>query len=419
MGEHDGEVRAGGDCGVALRFLLHAVLVCLPLLPLAVVTVVFARTSGETMPPEEVYARQSASRDGVGPLFLKKYTWRGKSDSELKSHALEMAKPTILIAGSSRSLGFRTEFLSRPGEVVYNGGFGFGMRSIGDLQAYANRIADMKQLKAVLLTVDRWWFRADDESNTEAIEQEPQHPVTDAFRVHAELFRDGLRGGFSIGEYLNPKNRALGHDAIGLAAVEVGGYRPDGSYCYANNVVLRRKGEPYRDRNWRPHIDAARQHISHFQGPYGTTAEHREAFKRAIKTILDSGVQLAVVNPPFATDLWSLLTSDARHLAMTKAETALVSGVLSELGVCYLDVRDISTLGLDNSWMVDGYHSSESAYAVILRELWRRPDCPEIFKGCGVEVLEDLIATSTPWELNPEGMARIRQRAMGAVDSGK
>lgn len=408
-----------GDRLPAMRFLFHALLVCLPLFPLAVVTVVFARTSGETMPPEEVLAQQSASTDGVSPLFLKKYTWQGKSDSELKSHALEVIRPTILIAGSSRSLGFRAELLFSPGEVVYNGGFGFGMRSVPELQRYADRISSMKQLKGVLLTVDRWWFRADEESKLSPIEQEPRHSLTDAFRVHAEFVRDGLRGSFTIGEYLEPRNRALGCEAIGLSAIEIGGYRPDGSYCYANNLVLRRNGEPYMDRNWRPHVVAARQHASHFQAPYGTTAELREAFMNAIKTILNSGIQLAVINPPFSTDLWRVLTTDPRHMEMTQAETKLLSEVLEELGVCYVDARDLSRFGLTNDWMVDGYHSSESANAVILRELWQRPDCPEVLKGCGLDVLEKVISTSTPWELNPEAMRGIWRDYMSAVKTAK
>jgi hypothetical protein len=267
-------------------------------------------------------------------------------------------------------------------------------------------------VKGVIITVDRWWFRGDG-SPVEIGDEGEAHGLTNSFRMHAELFRELVRGEFAVGECLNPINRGLGVPALGLGAVGFGGYRPDGSFCYGRVIAERRMdGAVYRDWNWRPIIDNARGRLERFGPPYAPEPQHRGQFRKALETLTNAGIRVALVNPPYASDLWKLLNDDLQHRILTEAETEIIETVASELGLAYVDARDVASLGLDDMSMFDGNHSSETANAMILRELWKRPDCPEILRGCGLDVLEDVLASSKPWELDQEKVSRIRKAWM-------
>ena len=300
-------------------------------------------------------------------LFLRKIF---QDTARYKYKNLLEKEPDIIFLGSSRIMQFRQEMFG-PDTTFYNAG-GLG-DTILDFQAFWDILPPDDNLKIIFVGMDSYNFgqkRILGEDLKKTLESKEYlspanwQPYIYAARYLAlEIIKNPKR----IYEFLNPKDPIGGKIAIGLAALDGDGFRSDGSFQYGSYILARRKDPKFVDADSNPIISRVRNGTGQFKPDSSFDPERMEILKRFLETARKRNIFVIGLALPYSSEVYrELITSPHQKDLFHKFRTELPE-VFREEEFPFFDFSDISVLGLNDQYMFDGFHPTESAAAVMLK----------------------------------------------------
>jgi hypothetical protein len=343
------------------RFLWHVLsFFVLPGLVLLLVEAVL-QGSGEVWSLDRVLAYQRQHHDslflrGVDQEFYA-YKYRGIIEKN----------PSVLVAGSSRTMKFRAPMFGDRAASFYNAG---GMlNSLRDLDDFCLSLPPSRTPAVLLLGIDLWWLN------------EHVQPV---FSFREEIAKGA---GFSLDEHIIDGRWLLSHPqvfarqaislvrgtnatAIGIGARERGGgFRPDGSFKSSVPTPRSENEWLFVDRETPPIIDRAKNAYANFLPTDRVSPDRLALLDLVLARYEEKHVFVIGYLPPFSSEVIARLQSDSRHSRFWSEFRRRMPELFRRHGLPLIDASDAASLGMDDRAMSDGMHAEETFQVHVLKAL--------------------------------------------------
>lgn len=351
----------GSSRNIWRPFLLHLLLFALLPGLLLLAGEVVLQTSGEVWPLPRVTAYQRAHPDS---LFLRSVD---QLFYAYKYRRILESRPSVLIAGSSRTMKFRAPMFGDRANSFYNAG-GI-LNSLRDLHDFSVTLPSSVTPAVLLIGLDPWWFN---------------ERVAPAFSFADEISKGA---GFSFDEhvmalrwlFVNPQvlvhqaRLALGPDdnrAIGIAARETGGgFRLDGSHQSRLPTPRTEQEWAFVDRETPPVIERVRSGTGNFPPATSLSRDRVALLDEVLAAYQTRHVLVIGYLPPFSSEVLAQLESDPRHRFFWADFRREMPELLARHGFPLFDASATTAVGLDDRAMSDGFHAEETFQARVVRAL--------------------------------------------------
>jgi len=307
--------------------------------------------SGEYLSLEDIVETQRSS-SGIclyGSVLHNDYAF-------YKLEGQRAAKPSIVSIGTSRVLGFREQFFTKP---FYN--MGMSVTSIRNGQELTDRMIASGRPDILLLGIEPWWFNRGFRTTGRG------ETVMDGSRFH---FRDAIRLArlFVLRRIPIPKlhHRALASPTscmIGVQATEQqAGFGVDGSYYYTNLVTGTTRNVDERFARTQQWVQSGTDFFV-----YGSSIHlaHWKEFVSWLRGMQQQGITVIGFIPPFAATV-------NREMERQPDRYAYIASLLrlaEKEGIPLVDLRDAEAFGSSDCEFLDGYHGGSVTTARLLLAL--------------------------------------------------
>jgi len=315
--------------------------------------------SGELWPLGRVLAYQASHRDArylraVDQVFYA-YKYRG----------ITAKRPSVLVAGSSRTMKFRARMFGDRANAFFNAG-GL-LNSARDVRDLAEVLLPRERPSVLILGIDLWWLN-DGVAPVYSLPDEIAKDVGLSVDDHIVALRWLARHPRSIA--LEAASAWRPSDAIGIEARERGGgFRDDGSYVVRVAVPASADAWRFVDREEPPIIDRVTRAIANFP-PADAVSEARLAALDAALTAFESRHVLVVgYLPPFSSAVLAALRSDARHARLWADFECRVPALFRRHRFPLVDASDVTRFGMDDRAMSDGIHAEETFHLHVVEAM--------------------------------------------------
>lgn len=323
------------------------------LLPIVIMNGIFMTRAGEFRTLSHIVALQVQNPECIyGSAVHEDTLW-------YKLAGYSLAKPDIAVFGSSRAMQLRSSFFRGSFYNLAGGQFA----SIPALEQIFSLILAHHRPRVAIVGFDYWWFLPVNAQDTAVI------PPEKRFRFSLpSLFLPSVwiaQGKLSIQEYLTfiaSGRPPLGRCAIGvLALFEGNGSASDGS-SYNRRYSTPGSSFPASDIV-RSSLEQARAGIGRFTR--STTADWRmfDRYIAILRSLRDKGVEVIVVVPPLAPDLWAYIQSDEHNTYIPQ-----LFQKLEQSGFPIINAHNPASMHIHACNFMDGIHGDAIAFATILRE---------------------------------------------------
>ncbi len=331
-----------------LAFFLPVALLCS--VPMAAMVI-----SRELLPVDQLV--EVHANGDPRALLLGSYTNAVKRYKVLTALHYE---PSIVALGSSRALGFRSLFFQGAIHTFYNGGQ--TADRTWNLRRILRRLAPDTHLRALIVTLDQWWF------NDRILENADQPGVDAQFDQANDVLGNMSAGMQSWHDWLSGvwsfQGLLRGAPNLGIEARMTGsGLRRDGSMLYGLDQL-----HPER----RAHQEQLKQvldSIEHGEGHYAFGDTVSEAYLQEVGRFLDDcrklHLEVVGVLPPFAPTVERALGASAHHTYL-RVLPEMLRKLFQARGYSLFDYTSCERLGCSDQAFVDGHHSGEGVYAKML-----------------------------------------------------
>ena len=314
--------------------------------------------SGETWPVERVVRYQQAHQPA---LFLRGAM--GQAFQPYKLYAAAHLRPRVMALGSSRAMQFRSEIFGA--ESFYNAGG--SIQSLDDLDAFFRLLPADAWPRVVLLGVDVWWFNGNLQIPVTDLQDDPARSWAAHLTVIQKLARrPGMLRELLIG-LRHPR-------AIGIAAGFSGaGFRADGSMYY--KLPLPPPGAPWEfvDHEDPPIPVRLRETLEQFQPAARAAPERLARLAAILQRLRRAGVTVIGFAPPFSSASLAILENDPRHRGLWTDFRRAMPPLFARFDFPWYDGSSTAALGIDDRYLFDGFHGSETFQLYLLRALLRDP----------------------------------------------
>jgi len=381
-------------------FVRIMVLFWLPVFVLFGVTVFFSVYSGEITPLGYVIERQV--RNDREYLFARGVI--GRETARYKYMGAERASPSILVVGSSRVLELRAEMFGGTGSF-YNAGSMVG--SVHDLVDFIDTLPVGREPEVVILGIDAWWFdasRFNKRGLREALSKGEEFYNWKAYVYSGRrIISQILKNPAYISDSMIGIDPFDGRRAIGLDALEHGnGFRNDGSRQYAGYLTAMRQDMRYVDREDPPIIERLEEGLDPFSYASEFDDEGLKILAEFLSKSKERGITVIGFAPAFSSEVYEEMM-DSYYTEFFSAFQERVPGVFGEYGFAYFDFSDVRSLGLEDVYMFDGFHLTETGTAAMFAQMINTT-CEGVFTGCEHmrEILDAALKDplTTPAEVN-------------------
>lgn len=357
------------------KFLRRVFLYIGPFLLLVIPFCAAGALSGEIYDFDRVIAIQSENENRlVGMAY-------NEQRSYYKLENANVRKADVMALGTSRVMQFREEYFKTS---FYN----CGGSVKGHYNEYSNFLLNMDgdaMPGYLIVGLDAWNFNA---------ETDRHEPVYDSFQqiVKSESSKisiikrigvDYFKGKWKIHDLFQR------YDNLGFNGIIYGdGFRKDGSYFYRHNIANPQDSEDYEYRDTFARIETGTSGFEYGgEGEINTeTLQCMEAFLTFCK---GKDIMVVAFLPPYAPSVYDRMRDAGEYSYIDEIGPA-VKELCDKYGYEIYDFTDIRQLGCDDSYFIDGFHGSEVAYGMMLREMCR--DNSKLGEVIDTEKLDDCIS---------------------------
>ena len=343
--------------------------------------------SGELWPLDRVFAYQAAHPDAlylraVDQVFYA-YKYRG----------ILLKRPTVLVAGSSRTMKFRAGMFGERARSFYNaGGLLNSVRDVADL---ADRMPDEPPPALLVLGVDLWWFNArvaPAYSLAAEIDKDPGR----TFDEHVLALRWLAWNPSVFGRELMSTVAAPRKSLIGIEARETGnGFRSDGSHSSSLPVPDPHDDWRFVDRERPPIIERVSTATAGFLPTDGISEPRLRALEAALDRFAGRHVLVVGYLPPFSSAVLTALRTDPRHSRLWLDFERRVPELFRRRGLPVIDASDLTRFGIDDRVMIDGVHADETFHLYVVKSMLADGRVSAALPGADVAVARALASPRT------------------------
>ena len=353
--------RAKGPYALVWR----AVLFLLPLALLLAPWEAMFWLSGECLPFSMVSLWQDRRPTG---LFGRRYF--SQDYNQYKLSRMADKEPGILVAGSSRVLQFR-DFMFHPlGAKFYNAGR--LLVCVNDLACLAGMMAEGKTPRpdSLIVGVDPWWLYPKAAARKVLDQKAGDGSYRPAAHLTAlrEMISNGGVGLLAKLWHFPLRSKWCGYPALGYMAAGGHGFRADGSFTYYSYLKDFRAEPIYRDRVSPAILTRIQKGTNQFRPADSLGETELAELLGAIKSLTGQGVRVAVFLPPFAGPVDAKLRSDKRYRGWYLDYWSKLPRALEKAGIPWFGRPTPKDWGLDDRYMLDGFHPGEVLIAAIVRD---------------------------------------------------
>lgn len=301
-------------------------------------------------------------------LFLRRIL---QDTDSYKFKKLLRLKPDILILGSSRVMQIRQEMFGED-VLFYNGG-GLAEMPLG-FQELLDLLPKDYQPKIIFIGLDSFEYGKKRNSGRGALKAQMEKvdyfaPANWRPYVYvAQRLAVGIIGNPArLFDYLQPKEPINGKTAIGVFALEGNGFRFDGSFQYGGSILSRRLNPNFTDTE--DVIGRIRQGTAQFVFDSDFDYEKAEDLKTFLEAAKAENIFVVGFAPPYSSEVYKELTISPRHKNLFADFRSKIPKIFAEADFPFYDFSDLSVLGLNDQYMFDGFHPTETAAAYMLRSM--------------------------------------------------
>ena len=318
--------------------------------------------SGELWPLDRVFAYQRAHPDS---LYLRA---TDQLFYAYKYHGILTKNPSIVVAGSSRTMKFRAEMFGDRADRFYNAG---GMlNSLGDVHEFSVTLPSTRTPAVLLLGIDLWWFNDQVEPLNSFLVEISKDANT--FDEQVIAMRWLVKHPVSFARELLAMAGGTDDRMLGVAAREKGGgFRPDGSFKSAVPTPRSAKEWRFIDRETPPIIERVKKGVANFPPAANVSPEGAALLDAVLARFENRRVLVIGYLPPFSSEVLAELQSDPRHSGIVADFRRTIPEIFRKHGFPLLDASDASALGMDDRAMSDGFHAEETFQVHVLAALVR------------------------------------------------
>lgn len=336
----------------------------LPIVVIFLILEIIAIYSGELMPIKDVVSLQN--NGGKKILFGREIA--GQSIRTYKYLNVLSKKPEVLVLGSSRVMQIREEMFDVSTKFYNAGGIA---HNIADLIDFIKLLPDDAKPKTIILGVDFYWFG--DKSDFVYGVSNDLEKVDDAYQWMAHLYVDRflllqtVRHPSYIAKIFNKKDPIAGKSTIGLQALSGDGFRNDGSYQYGSYIQESKKEIIYIDRE--KTLDRIKYGTSPFERNNIFNEERLNLLSEFLRISKEKEIKVIGLAPPFSAEVLSGLKDSIYHKELLNNFETRVPEIFNKFGFDFFNYSDQSSVNINDFYMFDGMHSSETAMAKILIDI--------------------------------------------------
>lgn len=343
------------------RFLLRtAIFFALPAAAIAVGELAFWRI-GENWPLTRVTAAQARNPEAV---FLR----RRFPEQLLPYKRLTMLEreASIIAIGSSRVMKFRSQLFGGEAAKFYNFGAASDLKQTG----WILEQIPASPLPRVLYSVDPWWFN---KPYSDRVDDRLAH-LDDAawlWKAHltalrASLFTDRRRVPTWLFDPI--ANR------LGAAAQESGsGFRRDGSLRGIVPAPTNEEDWRYVEREVPPVVERVHNGTKQYIVTTEPDAQLLQQFREQLRVLRDRGAFVVGFFPPISVEVLAAIRSRPEQASYADAVAKTIPPIFAEFGFPFFDFSSTATLGLDDTYLIDGMHPEETYVAHMLLRMLGDP----------------------------------------------
>lgn len=346
--------------GTVRRWVLRLLLFWSPVLTVAAGVELLLWRSGESWTIDHVIEAQQ--RD-PSLRFLRRYVDQGLY--RYKYLGLVKRRPRILALGSSRVMQFRAPMFGDDSAAFFNAG---GMiQNLADLESFVRLVPDSLMPRVIILGVDMWWLN-DNYVRPEGFSSGIHFDGATSWQNHLTAARELLLHPSALRAAIRAATNGGGQRGIALHAREYGdGFRSDGSLASRLAAPSTRSGWQFVDRE-RPTIpERIRRGGDRFEAASALSPTRLVRLRAVLMTLHRHGVLVLGFNPPVSSIAGTLLEIDDHHRELWREYRARVPALFEELALPFVNAATPGELGLDDRYLIDGFHAEETFHLYLLR----------------------------------------------------
>ncbi|WP_372718227.1 hypothetical protein [Novipirellula sp.] len=341
-----------------------------PLAVLVLVPELALWKTGETWPASYVAQQQQSATEET--LYSRDFL--SQQFGVYKFATIQMRKPEIIALGSSRVMQIRDFMFTPIQKSFYNAG---GMtQSVTELTEYIELLEqeELPDPKVAIIGIDPWWIKSEYHRDKSWLAQQDE---SYHFAAHVNALRTLVRRNrfAELTKAVTHSDRSpyFGYRTIGTAPTKYGsGFRKDGSWQYSPKMLLDlAETHQYVDREVPPIIERIRSRLGNFSVPATLDQERTARLLRLLERLQTRGIELMVVFPPYSSECLDALTTDVAFNPWWDAYQVDLAESLRSRGIPVLEASAAQQFGLDDTYMIDGYHPGEVFMGHIVLELLR------------------------------------------------
>lgn len=307
--------------------------------------------SGELYPVDFVVSIQG---------FLGKNFRYGAAYSNSASYyKLKMAQKSdveVMALGTSRVMQLNDFFFNTD---FYNAGGGF---SSSDAALYfLQQLQPNKRPEYLILGLDEYFFNENYINVTSMeVHLKYQEPDVKTFSQICEAITADVKSEKISNSFLIPYSL----NKIGIMAkVNNQGFEGDGSYYYGS---VYKNPLPDSERI-AVTIEDITERKSRYVAGNDINAYTIDTLSQLCEYAKEIGIKIIAFTPPLAPECYNL-TQQGGFEYLDKINDVM-KPIVDEYGIEFYNYTDVQNLGLDNSFFIDGFHGSDSAYLAILIDM--------------------------------------------------
>jgi hypothetical protein len=349
-----------------ISFVVRILIFALPLFFVVAVLEGVLWHTGDSVPVRQILIQQQQQAD---TLYGRSYF--SQQFNVYKIAAMRLRKPTILVLGSSRVMQFRSLMFAPLEQQFYNAG---GMlQNAFDLRAFSNLIVEgeLPVPRVLIVGIDPWWIKKGYGESSWLADPDEAYSLTAHISVMRRILRSGSRLGELISDAQLPVRTPSGHLGIGsLARRNSSGFRADGSKHPPLKIFSDYAKKPgYVDRESPPVIQRIIRHSSPFTLPAVVDEERIGLIVDSLKSLKGHGMEVYAFLPPVSTEALAALVRDSEMAEWWRYYHENLPQLLKRQGIEVISIPCSTDLGLDDRYMLDGFHPGEVFIARVTERL--------------------------------------------------
>ncbi len=265
--------------------------------------------------------------------------------------------PEVMTLGTSRVLQIKEEFFTDP-DSFYNSGF-----AVANINEFSNFIVNLEKAtpKILIISLDQNFFNEGWNTSTEELFFDYDEIVskpTDFKYTLTTVSSDLLAGKYSYSDFLaSPLN-------IGInALVNNHGFLNDGSYHYGH-VFSDGYSDYERMEPTLLNIENSALVFQHGEAPKEQSFKMIENFLALCE---EREISVIAYLPPFSPTVNEKMSEGGYQYLDTVPER--LKEMFDGYGFEFYDYTEVSNLGCDDSYFIDGYHASAVVHARMQKDM--------------------------------------------------